>query len=158
MTVYERGIEVIVGVFLINDLDQVLLFRSPKWDNNWVISGGHVEPGETLAAATKRETKEEVGVDIEIIDTLNVREFFVHPPEFKRDAHFVSINSIAKITGCNIKLDGVELTESKWFDIDDALNLPDITPSVSDGLKQLKVWFKNKTTLWSSRTLPPPLF
>ena len=61
---YPRGIEVIVGPFIINDTQELLLMTSPKWNNEWIVPGGHVEPGELLENAVVRETREELGVDI----------------------------------------------------------------------------------------------
>lgn len=138
---YPRGIEVIVGTYIINDKKEILLFQSPKWNNEWTICGGHIEVGETIEDATKREVKEEINVDIELIDTLSVGNFFAHPPKFKRDAHFIYIDSIAKIISGEIKLDMVEITHAKWFNIDDALKLEKISSSCKKGLKKLKNWF-----------------
>lgn len=147
MVDYPRGIEVIVGTYIVNDKKQVLLFQSPKWDNDWTVCGGHIEVGETIEEATKREVKEEIGVDVELIDTLDVGNFFAHPPKFKRDAHFIYIDSVVKIASGDIQLDMVELTSSKWFDIDEALQLEKITPSCKHGVEKLKLWFsKNQLT------------
>lgn len=145
MTNYPRGIEVIVGAYIINDKNQVLLFQSPKWDNEWTICGGHVEVGETIEAALMREAKEEIGIDIDIIDTLAVGTFFAHPPRFQRDAHFVYIDSVIKMRPGSFHLDKRELTNAQWFDIDDALNLEKISSSCQTSLQKLKEWFvKNK--------------
>lgn len=141
---YPRGIEVIVGAYIINDEKQILLFKSPKWNNEWTISGGHIEIGETIENATKREILEEVGLNIEIIDTLAVGDFFAHPPKFKRDAHFIYIDSIAKIVKGEIKLDMNEINFAQWFNIDDALKLSNISPSCKKGLMKLEKYFNAK--------------
>lgn len=141
MVDYPRGIEVIVGTYIINDKKEVLLFQSPKWQNEWTICGGHIEVGETIEEATKRETKEEIGVDVELIDTLAVGNFFAHPPKYKRDAHFIYIDSVAKIVQGELKLDMHEITNAKWFTVDKALQLEDISPSCKKGLEKLKIWF-----------------
>lgn len=137
---YPRGIEVIVGTYIIDDNGKVLLFQSPKWNNEWTICGGHIEVGETIEEATKRETKEEIGVDVELIDTLTVGNFFAHPPKFKRDAHFIYIDSIAKIISGTIKPDMKEITAARWFNIEEALQLEKISASCKKGLEKLKIW------------------
>ena len=148
MVNYERGIEVVVGTYIIKD-DNVLLFQSPKWDGKWTICGGHVEVGEKIEEATNRELLEETGLKVKLLDTLSVREHFAHPPEFKRDAHFIFIDSVAELYSDKnvdeiIKLDGRELTNYRWFKVDDALALTDIVESCHEGLIKLKEYLTNK--------------
>ncbi|PYI54287.1 NUDIX hydrolase [Paenibacillus flagellatus] len=45
--------------------NRILLLNGPK--RGWEMPGGHVEEGESLASAAVRETKEETGIDIEIV-------------------------------------------------------------------------------------------
>jgi ADP-ribose pyrophosphatase YjhB (NUDIX family) len=48
-----------------NDQGAILLIR--RSDNQlWTIPGGAMEPGETIAQAAIRETKEETGLDVEL--------------------------------------------------------------------------------------------
>jgi len=50
---------------VLNDHNEILLIRGPE--RGWEMPGGVVEMGESPAQAAIRETKEESGVDIEII-------------------------------------------------------------------------------------------
>lgn len=54
------------GIFLKNR--KVLLVKQAKYPffGSWVIPGGHVEYGETVEQAIKREMKEELGIPIKI--------------------------------------------------------------------------------------------
>lgn len=135
---YPRGIEVISGPFIINDKKQLLLCRSPKWDV-WIVPGGHVEAGEKAADAAVRETKEELGLDIEIIDLLSVTEDFVSPPTFKRNAHFIFFNYVAKLKNEKLVFND-EINEVRWFDIEEAVFSPDIKLSCQEGAKSLLNW------------------
>ena len=45
----------------------ILLVTSKKVAGNWIFPKGHVEPGETEAAAALRETREEAGVHGEVL-------------------------------------------------------------------------------------------
>ena len=55
-------------VFRGHDRDvSILLVTSKKVAGNWIFPKGHVEPGETAAAAALRETHEEAGVDGELL-------------------------------------------------------------------------------------------
>lgn len=53
------------AAIVINDKNELLLIRGPR--RGWEMPGGQVEVGESLSDAAIRETKEEAGIDIEII-------------------------------------------------------------------------------------------
>jgi 8-oxo-dGTP diphosphatase len=50
---------------VINEKNEMLLIKGPR--RGWEMPGGQVEEGESLSQAAIRETKEESGIDIEII-------------------------------------------------------------------------------------------
>lgn len=136
---YPRGIEVAVGPFILNDKNQLLLFTSPKWKNEWIVPGGHVEPGETLENAVIRETKEEIGADIEIIELFNISESFVSPPEFKRHAHFIFIDFVAKLKNDKFVFND-EISEYKWFSLDEVISSSEVKQSCRNAARKLKTW------------------
>ncbi|MFD0698016.1 NUDIX hydrolase [Paenibacillus sp. GCM10027628] len=53
------------AAIVINDNNELLLIKGPR--RGWEMPGGQVEEGESLSHAAIRETKEESGIDIEII-------------------------------------------------------------------------------------------
>ncbi|WP_274362327.1 NUDIX hydrolase [Paenibacillus thermotolerans] len=53
------------AAIVLNDRNEILLIKGPR--RGWEAPGGQVEEGESPAQAAIRETKEESGVDIEII-------------------------------------------------------------------------------------------
>ncbi|MBD2848624.1 NUDIX hydrolase [Paenibacillus sp. IB182496] len=53
------------AAIVVNEKDELLLIKGPK--RCWEMPGGQVEIGESLREAAIRETKEESGIDIEII-------------------------------------------------------------------------------------------
>ncbi|GGC74777.1 hypothetical protein GCM10007216_01720 [Thalassobacillus devorans] len=53
------------ATIIVNDVGEVLLIKGPK--RGWEMPGGQVEIGESLAEAAVRETKEECGLEIEVI-------------------------------------------------------------------------------------------
>ncbi|MDF2963592.1 MAG: ADP-ribose pyrophosphatase [Paenibacillus sp.] len=57
---------VTAAAVVLNQENKILLINGPK--RGWEIPGGRVEEGESLSSAVIRETKEETGIEIEIIN------------------------------------------------------------------------------------------
>jgi ADP-ribose pyrophosphatase YjhB (NUDIX family) len=60
-----------VNVGVVNDKGQLLLMRRSDNDN-WALPGGAMDIGETIAEAAVRETREETGIDCEIVRLVGV--------------------------------------------------------------------------------------
>jgi NAD+ diphosphatase len=100
---------------------EILLARKKDWAHNrYSALAGFVEPGETLEHTVRRETFEEVGVQI-----TNLRYFGSQPWPFP---HSLMIAFVADYAGGEITPDGVEIEEARFFDVD---ALPALPPSVS---------------------------
>ncbi|MDE1833110.1 MAG: NUDIX hydrolase, partial [Candidatus Micrarchaeota archaeon] len=52
----------------------LLLIRGYKWGDQWLIPGGHIEHGESVFDAARREAKEEVGLSIVPLGVVTVFE------------------------------------------------------------------------------------
>lgn len=114
-------IGVSVGALIFNDQGEVFLNkRSQKARNekgSWEAPGGGVDFGETREEAIKREVKEEFGIDIEIIKTLETADEIL--PKDKQ--HWVATAYICRIkTGQEPKIMEPEKSEAiGWFSLDD---------------------------------------
>jgi len=53
------------ATIVINEKNEILLIKGPR--RGWEMPGGQVEEGESLKEAAIRETKEESGIDIEVL-------------------------------------------------------------------------------------------
>jgi 8-oxo-dGTP pyrophosphatase MutT (NUDIX family) len=62
-------------VFRPQDDGNLFLVVSSSDGRNWVLPKGHIEPGETSAAAALREVAEEAGVIGQILKPLSVQSF-----------------------------------------------------------------------------------
>ena len=64
--------------FIVKDNKLLVIKRRPndvQRPNIWEIPGGRLELGENPKEGIKREVKEETGIDIEVLHSLNVRHF-----------------------------------------------------------------------------------
>jgi len=100
---------------------ELLLLRKPAWPpGRYSAVAGFVEPGETLEDAVRRETREEVGVEVG-----NIRYFGSQPWPFP---HSLMVAFTAEYAGGDVRPDGEEIVEAQWFE---ASALPKLPPSVS---------------------------
>ncbi|MBU9719881.1 MULTISPECIES: NUDIX hydrolase [Bacillaceae] len=53
------------ATIVINEQREILLIKGPR--RGWEMPGGQVEEGESLKAAAIRETKEESGIEVEVL-------------------------------------------------------------------------------------------
>ena len=110
-----------VMVLIIDGGRRVLLGRKQGWaPGRYSALAGFVEPGEMLEDTVVRETREEVGVEVK-----NIRYFSSQPWPFP---HSLMIAFTAEYAGGEVRPDGVEIEEARWFDVDELPNLP---PSIS---------------------------
>src|SRR5438034_9510417 len=63
-----------VGALIVNKEGRILLTKSHKWFDKYTLPGGHIEVGETMKEAVIREVKEEVGLDVEVVEFLLMQE------------------------------------------------------------------------------------
>ena len=76
------------GALIFNPAGKIFLMKSHKWKDKYVIPGGHIELGEKMEDALKREIKEETGLDVFDIEFLFFQEF-IFGEEFVKKRHFI---------------------------------------------------------------------
>lgn len=118
---YDNMVEVAVGVIVVNKEGRLLLVTGPKWNGRYTIVGGHIEYGENIDEAVRRELKEEIDIVPERIEFLSINES-VFPKWFHRKAHFVFLNFVAWVDDESlVKLCKREFTGFKWVTASEAL-------------------------------------
>ncbi len=118
-----RGVvpEAVTGAYVFDDRGMLLLVKSPKWGERWMVPGGHIDLGETVFDCVAREVKEEVGIDVVPEGVLVIGED-IFPRDFHRKAHFMYFEIVCRTEGAKeIRLDGRETTGYEWFEPEDAL-------------------------------------
>lgn len=107
------------GALIINDKNETLLVKRALKSNNeagfWSKPGGTVEFGEIVEDAIKREIKEELGIEIELIRPLAFTNHLI-PSE---NQHWVAFNYLARIVkGKPKSLEPDKIEEVMWFKFD----------------------------------------
>jgi 8-oxo-dGTP diphosphatase len=86
-----RGAARLVTLSFVCSGDAVLLLRHPadndRFPGRWNGVGGHVEPGECIGAAARRELREEAGLDVPELELRGV----VHETGLLGQAHVVFV-------------------------------------------------------------------
>lgn len=109
-----------VGAVIFNPEGKVLLCKSYKWDNQYVIPGGHIELGEPMEEALKREIWEETGLEIYNIELISLKES-IFSNCFHEKKHFIFIDFRCKTDSSHVTLNN-EAEEYKWVDLKDIEN------------------------------------
>lgn len=121
----ETRFEFSCGCIVLNDKNEVLLEReiSRNGDRFWAFPKGHMEPGETEIQTAIRETKEEVGLDVEIIDENPIaNNYFLHEGRvLKQVPHFLA----RPVGNTELKLQAEEVEQARFMSLDEARALAD---------------------------------
>lgn len=104
-------------IVLVERGKKVLLARASRFKEKlYSVIAGFVEPGEALEETVVREIKEETGIEVK-----DIRYFGSQPWPFPDS---LMIGFTARYAGGEIKVDGEEIVEAKWFGIDQLPNIP----------------------------------
>lgn len=107
---------------LVKKGDAILLARNGSWpENRFSALAGFVEPGESVEEAVHREVEEEVGLRVH-----NLNYFGSQSWPFP---HSLMIAFTAEYLSGEIRVDGTEIAEARWFGPGDVL--PDIPTRIS---------------------------
>ncbi len=113
-----------VGVVIINPHNEVLLVKTHKWHDKYSVPGGHIEWGETILAAARRETREETGLEIRELEFLGWQECILDP-QFWKPRHFIFFDYAARSEDVRVTLND-EAESYVWIDPEKALNELDL--------------------------------
>ncbi len=117
-------------IVLVRCGERALLARSPRFPSAMYSTlAGFVEPGESLEQTLAREVREEVGIEV-----TGVRYFGSQPWPFP---HSLMVGFTAEYAGGEIRVDGEEIVDARWFGVQD---LPQIPPRPSIARQLIDTW------------------
>lgn len=93
----------------------------PEYHDKWEFPGGKVEFGETMHENMKREIREEVGYEVEIVQLL--QHIAVESQMQKTYAYqVILVPYVCKITGGALNPSDEEVLSTAWFELEDVTN------------------------------------
>jgi ADP-ribose pyrophosphatase YjhB (NUDIX family) len=111
---------------------RLLLLRQRTWrgDDLWVLPGGKLEHGESLAQGAARETLEETGLEVRVGRLLYVGDFIIP------GKHNVDMAFHAELVGGELTPQLDEIDDARWVPLD---QLPDYNPAPAIFFEQIQI-------------------
>ena len=101
----------------------------------WSIPGGLVEVGEKLAEAGIRETEEETGITVQVLELINAFDVIDVDDVGNVKYHYVLVDFLARPTG-GFEKPSSEVTDMRWVAYDEAKGM-DLTETTRKALSEL---------------------
>jgi 8-oxo-dGTP diphosphatase len=110
---------VAVGAVVEDDKDRILLVKHTKerggyWQGKWICPGGKLEFGEEIRAGIKREIKEEMSLEVELVTPLPPFDRIVKL-DGETSLHVIYIDYVAKLLGGELEI-GSDVGEASWVE------------------------------------------
>ena len=111
-----------VGALIFDPQGRLFLMSSHKWKGKYVIPGGHIELGETMVEALRREVKEETNLDIHDVEFVCFQEC-IHDDRYWQHRHYIFFDFAARTDSTHVILND-EAQAYTWVTLDEVAGLP----------------------------------
>jgi 8-oxo-dGTP diphosphatase len=103
-----------VGGVVVGEQGALLVRRGrPPLEGEWSIPGGMLEVGETILEGVRRELAEETGLDVRVLDLIEIFERISLDAEGKPKYHFVVLDYYCEVIAGNAQA-GSDAREVTW--------------------------------------------
>jgi 8-oxo-dGTP diphosphatase len=109
----ERPIVGVGGVIIANDRALLIKRGHPPLEGEWSIPGGTLELGETLREGVRRELAEETGVEVRVLDLIEVFERIFRDDKGRPRYHFVILDYLCEAIAGEPRA-GSDVTHVAW--------------------------------------------
>jgi 8-oxo-dGTP diphosphatase len=146
-------IEVGVGAIVVRSSrgsHEVLLVRRryPPFAGYWSFPGGHVEPGEPILEAARRELLEETGVEAEPVGVVHIHELVAQNSGSLK--HYIILDVLMKYVSGEPR-PGSDADAAEFVPLDEATRKP-LTPGIRAVLPQVPRLLNDGCLLVPART------
>jgi mutator protein MutT len=109
----ERPLVGVGGVVISSGRALLIRRRTPPLEGEWSIPGGMLEVGETLIEAVRRELSEETGIEVRVLDLIEVFERISLDAAGKPKYHFVIVDYLCEALSGDARA-GSDATDVAW--------------------------------------------
>ena len=110
------------GALIFDREGRLFLMKSHKWKDRWVIPGGHIDLGERIEDAVRREVKEETNLDVYDLEFVCFQEF-IYGDGFWKKRHFIFFDFACRTASTEVTLN-YEAQEYTWASPNELEHLP----------------------------------
>jgi len=112
-----------VGAVVVDGARALVVRRATEpLKGQWSIPGGMLELGEKLREGILREVKEETGLEVQVLDVLDVFDSIFPDSEGRTQYHYVLIDFLCRPAGGELRA-GSDVSEAKWVTAEQAGDL-----------------------------------
>ena len=124
-----------VGALIFNRASKLFLMKSHKWHDQYVVPGGHIELGETMEDALRREIMEETGLSIRAGDPVYTFEVIKRDNAGRIRFNYVILDLVADYLSGELSPSD-DASEARWVTPEELEGLP-VSQSTREVLKKI---------------------